>query len=294
MRSTLMGAGEARLSWRDGGLRLLEYAVAVSIALHVLAFAGLQLIDPTPESKTAPPGAISARLVELEASVLPVTQPAAVPQAPSVAVPAAPMPDRAEKPAPAAQPLGRLEVAPRPQSPLPPKPAPKATPKTKPDAVPKEKPDPASPPTAVATAKVDRAGASSVPGGAPAASAQSSAVARATPLPAPGSSAAALDEDVLARYRVQLIGAARRYKRYPRAAMDNQWEGAAEVAMVIDASGKIREMMISRSSGHEVLDQQAIDMFRKAKPLVPIPDALRGREFRVMLKAIYSLRDPGA
>ncbi|MDX1375944.1 MAG: energy transducer TonB [Burkholderiales bacterium] len=99
---------------------------------------------------------------------------------------------------------------------------------------------------------------------------------------------------MLAHYRLQLIGAARRYKRYPRAAMDNQWEGAAEVAMVIGANGRIREMTIASSSGHEVLDRQAIDMFRKAKPLVPIPAALRGREFRVTLKAIYSLREPGA
>ncbi|MGW8268829.1 MAG: energy transducer TonB [Burkholderiales bacterium] len=103
-----------------------------------------------------------------------------------------------------------------------------------------------------------------------------------------------IDEDLLARYRLQLISAARRYKRYPRAALDNQWEGAAEVAMVIGDNGRIREVTISKSSGHEVLDRQAIDMFRKAKPLVPIPTGLRGREFRVTLKAIYSLRDPGA
>jgi len=53
-------------------------------------------------------------------------------------------------------------------------------------------------------------------------------------------------------------------------------------------------MTVSQSSGHALLDRQAIDMFRKAKPLVPIPAALRGREFRVTLKAIYSLRDRGA
>ena len=294
MRSTIMGAGGAQLSWRDGGLRLLEYALAGSIALHLLALAALQLIDPGPEPKTAPPGAISARLIELEASVQPVTEPAAVPQAPPGVVPATPMPAQVEKPAPAPQPIGRLEVAPRPQPPLPRKPAPKVPPKTKPSTAPGEKPDPAAPPTADAATIADRASASPAPGGAPAASVQSGALARATALPAPGSSAPALDEDVLARYRAQLIGAARRYKQYPRAAMDNQWEGAAEVAMVIDADGKIREMTIRSSSGHEVLDRQAIDMFRKAKPLVPIPGALRGREFRVTLKAIYSLRDPGA
>ncbi len=124
-------------------------------------------------------------------------------------------------------------------------------------------------------------------------SAPPAATARAAPASAapPGAS---VDADVLSHYRLQLIGAARRYKRYPRAAIDNQWEGAAEIAMLVDADGRIRNMTISRSSGHELLDREAIDMFRKAKPLVPIPPALRGREFRVTLKAIYSLRDPGA
>lgn len=64
--------------------------------------------------------------------------------------------------------------------------------------------------------------------------------------------------------------------------------------MVVGANGRIRALTISKTSGHGVLDRQALDMFRKAKPLVPIPAALRGREFRVTVKAIYNLSEPGA
>jgi protein TonB len=156
-----------------------------------------------------------------------------------------------------------------------------AKPKAVPDARSKQAPQP----------EPDRMTASVAPSEAPVETPQSGAGAAPPPSAA---NAAVVDEDLVARYRLQLIGAARRYKRYPRAAMDNQWEGAAEVAMVIGANGRILEMTVSRSSGHEVLDRQAIDMFRKAKPLVPIPAALRGRAFRITLKAIYSLRDPGA
>jgi periplasmic protein TonB len=102
------------------------------------------------------------------------------------------------------------------------------------------------------------------------------------------------DAGSLAQYRLQLIGAARRYKRYPRVAMDNNWEGAAEITMVIGGNGMISQVLVKTSSGHEVLDQQALEMFKRAKPLVPIPAALRGKEFSINLRAIYSLKEPDA
>jgi periplasmic protein TonB len=85
-----------------------------------------------------------------------------------------------------------------------------------------------------------------------------------------------------------------RFKRYPRAAMDNNWEGTTELNMVIRADGSIGSVTIRSSAGHDVLDRQAIDMFRKAKALVPVPPALQGKEFSIVLKAIYTLEDPDA
>jgi protein TonB len=103
--------------------------------------------------------------------------------------------------------------------------------------------------------------------------------------------AEAPDAGTLAQYRLQLISAAQRYKRYPRVAMDNNWEGDVVVRMVIDASGMISSVNVKASSGHEVLDQQALEMFKRAKPLVPIPSALRGKELIIELRAIYNLKD---
>jgi protein TonB len=73
--------------------------------------------------------------------------------------------------------------------------------------------------------------------------------------------------------------------------MDNNWEGDVVVRMVIDASGMISSVNVKASSGHEVLDQQALEMFKRAKPLVPIPSALRGKELIIELRAIYNLKD---
>ncbi|HSU63221.1 MAG TPA: TonB family protein [Burkholderiales bacterium] len=93
------------------------------------------------------------------------------------------------------------------------------------------------------------------------------------------------------QYRLQLISAAKRYKRYPRVAVDNNWEGGVVVRMVIGADGLIASASVKTGSGHEVLDSQALEMFKRAKPLVPIPPALRGKELSLDLRAIYNLMD---
>jgi len=100
----------------------------------------------------------------------------------------------------------------------------------------------------------------------------------------PAADAGSVDE-----YRLQLISAAKRYKRYPRVAVDNNWEGGVVVRMVIGADGMIASASVKTGSGHEVLDSQALEMFRRAKPLVPIPSALLGKEFILELRAIYNL-----
>jgi protein TonB len=90
---------------------------------------------------------------------------------------------------------------------------------------------------------------------------------------------------------MDLISMARRYKRYPRVALDNNWEGRVVVRMLIGANGMIASLQVTASSGHDVLDEQALDMIRKAKPLVPIPPAMRGREFPVEIPVHYNLKD---
>jgi len=115
-------------------------------------------------------------------------------------------------------------------------------------------------------------------------------VARIEPQPAVAAPARP-DPGVLDRYRLQLVTAAAQFKRYPRAAIDNNWEGEVVVRMTIGADGMIAALGIKSSSGYEVLDRQALDMFRIAKPFVLLPPELAGREFELELRAIYSLKD---
>src|SRR2546421_544384 len=106
---------------------------------------------------------------------------------------------------------------------------------------------------------------------------------RADPAPAaaaPVAPAAAEVEDPgsLAKYRQQLILAAPRYKRYPRIAQDNNWQGNVAVRMVIGPGGTVSALTVLKSSGYHVLDQQAQEMFRNAAAVDPVPPALRGKQ----------------
>ena len=112
-----------------------------------------------------------------------------------------------------------------------------------------------------------------------------------TPAPAAPVAGEATDPATLGQYRIAIITTAKRYKRYPRLALDNNWEGRAEVRMVVGADGSIASISIRSGSGFEILDQQALEMIRKAKALTPIPAALRGKGFTVDVPVVFSLKE---
>ena len=92
------------------------------------------------------------------------------------------------------------------------------------------------------------------------------------------------------QYRLQLIDEARRHKRYPPLARENNWQGDVLVAVVVGANGR-PTVTLKGSSGYEVLDRQALEMFRQATRAVAVPPALRGKEFVLDVRAVYGLED---
>jgi protein TonB len=104
------------------------------------------------------------------------------------------------------------------------------------------------------------------------------------------SSTDAADPGLLERYRLALIDATKRYRRYPVQAMERGWQGRVEIRMVIGANGTIRDALIKTSSNYQILDDQALDMVKRGKPLTPIPAALHGREFTVDVPVIFELQ----
>ena len=259
-----MGAvmnGEAGL--RGGDNRAFGFAVLASILIHGLLLLALPSLREAGKRPSVAPGPIIARLVQARPAAAPLSQ--AVEQAPQPGI--EPPPVSVAKPAPAPRPVAKAE----PRAPA--KPAPAAS------------SQPSSPAPASAPAQASAAPPGPAPG----------PLARVEPQPSAAAPAAeTADAGTLARYRLQLISAAKRYKRYPRVAMDNNWEGKVELRMVIGANGMIASLSVKNGTGHDALDRQALDMIKKAKPLTPIPAALRGKEFSVDIPVIFSLKEPDA
>ena len=101
------------------------------------------------------------------------------------------------------------------------------------------------------------------------------------------------DAGTLAQYRLTILGAARRFKHYPDAAVQNNWQGKVEIRMLVGSSGEITALNLRSSAGHEVLDQHALEIVERAKSMAPIPAALRGKEFTVDVPIVFSLREAG-
>jgi protein TonB len=96
---------------------------------------------------------------------------------------------------------------------------------------------------------------------------------------------------LLDAYRLALIDAAKRYKRYPVQAMERGWEGRVEIRVVVDANGTIKSALVKSSSRYQILDDQALKMVRKAfDDLAQSRPAPRGREFTVDVPVVFELQ----
>ena len=99
------------------------------------------------------------------------------------------------------------------------------------------------------------------------------------------------DAGNVARFRLELMDIARRYKRYPRIAQDNNWEGRVELRIAFGEDGAISSLSVKKGSGRTVLDDEAQAMIRTAKSKVSIPPALRGRPFTLEIPVDFFLRE---
>ena len=95
--------------------------------------------------------------------------------------------------------------------------------------------------------------------------------------------------EVRDNYDNALWSAIVKHKQYPRIAQMRGWQGEAIVELQIDGNGKLKSKKIIQSSGHEVLDKQALDMVEKALPLPAPPEVLRGSSFSVKVPIAFKL-----
>jgi protein TonB len=191
--------------------------------------------------------------------------------------PVEPAPQRAEAPPPKPQPPA-IRPSPTRAVPVPvPQPVPRAAPILSAEPA-KQAAEPAfTVPAAPATPP-------------PAAPPAAAAIARIEPQAAV-QAASGPDPGTVAQFRLELMDVARRYKRYPRMAQANNWEGRVELRIAIGEDGAISSLSVKRGTGRAVLDDEAQAMLRTAKSKVVIPPALRGKAFVLEIPVDFSLKD---
>jgi len=80
--------------------------------------------------------------------------------------------------------------------------------------------------------------------------------------------------ETLSEYTRSVSKALERYKEYPRIAELRGWEGSVTMRLRVASSGRLIEARVYKSSGFDVLDQQAIAMVSKAGALPVPPEGL--------------------
>jgi periplasmic protein TonB len=273
-------------------------AIGGSIALHVGAVAGILLLaaslrqpeplfvdlttgDSTPGNLTAGGGAASDRAGEEH-------RPAVRSYAGSKSLaPASREPERASARAtPPAEPARPAEVAPAPEPP-------------RPLSGEMTRADP--PPAPVADSPADGGGS-----GPPVAPRGGSGTGVASDAPsgtgprssAGGGSRLALAgpgagrSEIPAEFGPYLASFRRRIQElvvYPLSARRRGVTGKVEVEVVLEPTGRVRDVAVVASSAHSMLDDAALDAVRSLPP-VPLPENLPRRPLRVRLPIVFDLR----
>jgi protein TonB len=80
-----------------------------------------------------------------------------------------------------------------------------------------------------------------------------------------------------------------KYKQYPRIAQMRGWQGIVKIKLEIDASGTVASSTVVTSSNFESLDNQALEMVKKATPLPLPPEALRHKPFTITVPVVFRL-----
>lgn len=244
-------------SFETGGIgtRRLRYAVLASLLLHLLLLwptAPRLLTDTAPALLHA---ALRPSPVPSQSPPPPKPVPRAVAPAPTVVTPSAPIELPALEPSkPASVPQAPVVSAEKALTPMPPPASPTRT------AAPSVPPR-STAPVAVAASLISEATASGVV------------------------------LDGLRGYRLAVASQARRFKRYPAQAMASGWAGSAEIRLEVSSDGQPRNVTVSRSSGHELLDRAAQAMIDAGAQRASVPDSLRGRAFAVVLPVVFNLED---
>ena len=102
--------------------------------------------------------------------------------------------------------------------------------------------------------------------------------------------APALDAIATARYEQLLVAWLEKHKKYPSRAKRLRIEGEGMLRILIDRSGRTRQVSLEQRTGNRFLDKAALDMARRANPFPPIPNNDPRHELEFIVPVAFVLR----
>ena len=91
--------------------------------------------------------------------------------------------------------------------------------------------------------------------------------------------------EYLARLRHRLS----QYLRYPSVARERRQTGTALLRIAVDRTGSVQELELRASTGHALLDREALEVIERAQPLPALPEYLRREHLEVLLNIEFVL-----
>jgi protein TonB len=77
--------------------------------------------------------------------------------------------------------------------------------------------------------------------------------------------------NALNAYTAQIRAKLNRFKKYPPAAVVNKITGMVTINFTVNRQGEVISSRVVRSSGHSILDEEAMALLRRCNPFPPIP-----------------------
>jgi len=90
-------------------------------------------------------------------------------------------------------------------------------------------------------------------------------------------------------YTNQLTRAIAQQKKYPKIAQMRQWQGEVLLNIEIDPQGNLVKANILEESRYKILNNEAIDMVKRASPFPQPPEELRLKNFTVLVPISFKL-----
>ena len=90
-------------------------------------------------------------------------------------------------------------------------------------------------------------------------------------------------------YTNQLTRAIAKQKKYPKIAQMRQWQGEVLLNIEIDPQGNLVKIDILEESRYKILNNEAIDMVKRASPFPQPPEELRLKNFTVLVPISFKL-----